>query len=221
MSAEIGLGFLGLGTVGSAVVRTVSERTGFLERQIGRSFQVRRALIRDPNRKRDVPLDESQLTVNVDDVLDDETIDVVVELMGGVEPANTYIRRALESGKHVVTANKEVMATHGIELLELATAQGRDLYFEASVGGGIPVIGPFRQDLAANQIREVHAIINGTTNYILTEMATGGVDFDAALADAQRLGYAEPDPTNDIEGHRRGVQAGDPGLAGLQLRRQP
>ena len=200
MAAEIGLGFLGMGTVGSAVVRTVSERSAFLERQIGRSFQVRRALVRDPSRSRDVPLDADQFTVNVDDVIDDETVDVVVELMGGVEPANTYIRRALQAGKHVVTANKEVMATHGIELLELASAHGRDLYFEASVGGGIPVIGPFRQDLAANQIREVHAIINGTTNYILTEMAAGGVDFQTALADAQRLGYAEPDPTNDIEG---------------------
>ncbi len=200
MAADIGLGFLGLGTVGSAVVRTVTERSAFLERQIGRPFRVRRALVRDPNRRRDVPLDASQLTVNVDDVIDDEAIDVVVELMGGVEPANTYIRRALRAGKHVVTANKEVMATHGIELLELATAQGRDLYFEASVGGGIPLIGPFRQDLAANQIHGVHAIINGTTNYILTEMAAGGVDFQTALAEAQRLGYAEPDPTNDIEG---------------------
>ena len=153
MSAEIGLGFLGLGTVGSAVVRTVTERSGYLERQIGRSFQVRRALIRDPSRKRNVPLDASQMTVNADDVLDDASIDVVVELMGGVEPANTYIRRALASGKHVVTANKEVMATYGIELLELATAHGRDLYFEASVGGGIPVIGPFRQDLAQDRDR--------------------------------------------------------------------
>ena len=200
MTADIGLGFLGLGTVGSAVVRTLAQRADYLERQIGRSFQVRRALIRDPNRRRDVPLDARRLTVNVDDVLDDEAVDVVVELMGGVEPANTYIRRALQAGKHVVTANKEVMATHGIELLELATAQGRDLYFEASVGGGIPLIGTFRQDLAANHIREVHAIINGTTNYILTEMDVGGADFEDALTEAQRLGYAEPDPTNDIEG---------------------
>ncbi len=200
MASRIGLGFFGLGTVGSAVVGALAERAARLERQIGRPFEVRRALVRDLAKPRAAPLDAAALTLDAADVLDDPDVHVVVELMGGVEPANSYVRRALQAGKHVVTANKEVMAAHGVELLELAAAQGRDLYFEASVGGGIPLIGPFRQDLAANQIRQVHAILNGTTNYILTEMAAAGVSYEHALAEAQRLGYAEPDPANDVEG---------------------
>ena len=201
MTSTIGLGFLGIGTVGSAVVRALAERATYLERTTGRSFEVRKALVRDLTKIRDVPLDASAFTSEIDDVLMDDSIDVVVELMGGVEPANSYLRRAIESGKHIVTANKEVMATHGVELLELAAASDRDLYFEASVGGGIPLIGPFRQDLAANQIREVHAILNGTTNYILTKMSSGDADYKSALAEAQHLGYAEPEPENDVDGH--------------------
>jgi homoserine dehydrogenase len=201
MAATIRLGLLGVGTVGSAVVRTLAERSTYLQQTTGRSFEVHRALVRDLTKPRDVPLQASAFTSDVNDVLLDDSIDVVVELIGEVEPANTYLRRAIKSGKHVVTANKEVMATHGVELLELAAEHDRDLYFEATVGGGIPLIGPFRQDLAANQIREVHAILNGTTNFILTQMAAGDSDYESALAEAQKLGYAEPSPENDVEGH--------------------
>ena len=201
MPGDIALGMLGLGTVGSAVARTLHARAGFLERQLGRRLVIARALVRDPDKPRDLTIEAGRLTTDPAAVLDDPEIDVVVELLGGVEPACAYLRRALEGGKHVVTANKEVMAAHGVELLQLAAERNRDLYFEASVGGGIPLIGPFRQDLAANEIREVHAILNGTTNYILTQMAEHGTEYADALAEAQRLGYAEPDPTNDVEGH--------------------
>src|SRR6185312_10155599 len=133
-------------------------------------------------------------------ILDDPDIAIVVEALGGEQPALTYMRQALQSGKHLVTANKEVMAKHGREVLALAAANNADVYYEASVGGGLPLIGPFKRDLLANQISGVRAIINGTTNYILTRMAEQGVAFSEALAEAQALGYAEPDPHNDISG---------------------
>ena len=173
MKSYVGLGVLGLGNVASAVIRALAGRAEYLERQIGRPFQVRQVLVRDLDKVRDVSLDGTELTTDFGAVLADDEIQVIVELMGGVEPANTYLRRALIAGKHVVTANKELMAAYGPELLDLASEHDRDLYFEASVGGGIPLIGPFRQDLAANQISEVHAILNGTTNFILTAMASG------------------------------------------------
>ena len=156
--------------------------------------------MRDLKRARAVALPEGSLTTDPDAILDDPEIDVVVELMGGATPAVDYIRRAIRNRKHVVTGNKEVMATHGIELLTLARQYGVDVYYEASVGGGIPLIGVFRQDLVANEVHQVRAIINGTTNYILTRMAQDGIDFAPALAEAQALGYAESDPTNDVEG---------------------
>ena len=140
------------------------------------------------------------LTTNASDILDDPEINVVIELLGGENPAHEYMKRAILNGKHVVTANKEVMAKHGVELLQLAQEKNVDIGFEASVGGGIPLIGPFQQDLAANDILSVTAIINGTTNYILTRMAEEGTEFSTALRQAQELGYAEPDPTNDIQG---------------------
>ncbi len=202
MSApELGLGFLGLGNVGSAVARALRARETYLREQLGFRLVARRALVRDLSKHRDAPLGADALTTDPDLILEAPDIDVVVELMGGVTPASAYLRRALVAGKHVVTANKEVMAAHGVELLELAAARNRDLYFEASVGGGIPLIGPFRQDLAANRIREVHAILNGTTNYILTRMTESDTDYASALREAQDLGYAEPDPTNDVRGH--------------------
>ncbi len=198
---ELGLGFLGLGNVGSAVARALRARETYLREQLGFRLVARRALVRDLSKHRDAPLGADALTTDPDLILEAPDIDVVVELMGGVTPASAYLRRALVAGKHVVTANKEVMAAHGVELLELAAARNRDLYFEASVGGGIPLIGPFRQDLAANRIREVHAILNGTTNYILTRMTESDTDYASALREAQDLGYAEPDPTNDVRGH--------------------
>ncbi len=196
----IRIGLLGFGVVGGGVVRLLSQKAKTIEAEIGRSIRLQRVLVRDMKRTRAVALPEGSLTADPDAILDDPEIDVVVELMGGATPAVDYIRRAIRNRKHVVTGNKEVMATHGIELLTLARRYGVDVYYEASVGGGIPLIGVFRQDLVANEVHQVRAIINGTTNYILTRMAQDGIDFAPALAEAQALGYAESDPTNDVEG---------------------
>jgi len=192
------IGFLGLGVVGAGVARALLEKHETFSMRIGRPLELRRVLVRDPDKVRIV--DRSLLTFDADDILNDPQIDLVVEMLGNENPAHDYIVRALRAGKHVVTANKEVMAKHGPEILAIAAEQGVDISFEASVGGGIPVIGPFKLDLIANDIRDVRAIINGTTNYILTKMAAEGTDFATALAEAQELGYAEPDPRNDVEG---------------------
>jgi homoserine dehydrogenase len=194
------IGFLGLGTIGSGVMRVINDKGEAIAERVGCPIRAKRGLVRDVAKQRAVNVPAKLLTINANDILDDPEINVVVELMGGENPAHEYIRRALSSGKFVVTANKEVMAKHGLELLELARENNVEIYFEASVGGGIPLIGPFRKDLAANEILSVKAIINGTTNYILTRMAQDGTEFDLALRQAQELGYAEPDPTNDIEG---------------------
>src|SRR5207247_9109179 len=167
------------------------------ERRGGVALELRRARVRGLSRTRSV--DPSIITVDPAAVLDDPSIDLIVEVMGGEDPAHDYIVRALSSGKHVVTANKEVMAKHGPEILAIAADRGAHISFEASVGGGIPVVGPFKLDLLANEIQDVRAIINGTTNHLLTRMAADGADFAAALAEAQALGYAEADPRNDVE----------------------
>jgi len=196
--APLRIGFLGMGVVGSAVAHALIEKADLLARRIGRPLELRRVLARDPDKPRSFDL--GLFSFNPDDILDDPAIDLVVEMMGGENPAYEYIVRALRRGKHVVTANKEVMAKHGPEILAIAAERGVHCSFEASVGGGIPVIGPFKLDLMANEIQEVRAIINGTTNYILTRMAADGAEFAAALEEAQQLGYAEPDPRNDVEG---------------------
>jgi homoserine dehydrogenase len=207
MSTGIGLGLLGLGNIGSAVARNLNARADYLERQLGQSITVERALVRDLAKARDVPIPADRLTTDASAVIEDPDVNVIVEMLGGVDPAHQYIRRSLEAGKHVVTANKEVMAAHGVDLLQLAVERGLDLYFEASVGGGIPLIGIFRQNLVANEIEEVHAILNGTTNYVLSQMAELGTDYKTALGEAQVLGYAEPDSTNDVEGHDTAFKA--------------
>jgi homoserine dehydrogenase len=198
MQDAIHIGMLGLGVVGSGVAQALLAKADSIARRVGRPVVLKRALVRDATRARD--FDASLVTTAAEDVLDDPDIEILVEVLGGEEPAHQYILAAIERGKHVVTANKEIMAKHGPEILACAAARGVDVAFEASVGGGIPVIGPFRLDLLANDIQEVAAIINGTTNYILTKMAREGVDYATALAEAQALGYAEPDPRNDVEG---------------------
>lgn len=201
MGRAVGVGLIGLGVVGSGVVRALHERSDYFARQVGAPIVVRRALVRDTGKPRSAPIAADLLTDDPEALLGDPSVDVVVEVMGGEEPALTFVRRALAGGKHVVTANKELMAKWGPELLAQAHAAGLRLLFEASVGGGIPLIAPLRRDLLANRITSVRAIINGTTNYILTRMAQEGADYREALAEAQRLGYAEPDPTNDVEGY--------------------
>ncbi|RLC71684.1 MAG: homoserine dehydrogenase [Chloroflexi bacterium] len=199
MRKEIGLGLMGLGVVGSGVERTLREKSEAISALAGSSLSVKKILIQNPSKRR-IPEVLPLLTTEPRDILDNPQIEVVIELMGGEGPAYEYIREALSKGKHVVTANKEVIAKHGLELLRLAAERRVGLLFEASVGGGIPLINPFRQDLLANRISALYAIINGTTNYIVTQMAQEGMDFAAALEEARRLGYVEPDPTNDIEG---------------------
>ncbi|HEY2594840.1 MAG TPA: homoserine dehydrogenase, partial [Chloroflexota bacterium] len=198
MTAPLGVGLLGLGTVGSGVVRVLTAKSTALERRIGRPVQIRQVLVRDPSRPRDVAVGVPLVT-DASVVLDDPGVEVVIEVLGGEEPARTLILQAIERGKHVVTANKEVMAKHGPIILAAAAQRGVSVAYEASVGGGIPLIGPFQLDLAANDITSVVGIVNGTTNYILTRMTESGASFADALREAQELGYAEPDPTNDVE----------------------
>ena len=198
---EVRIGLLGLGVVGSQVAERLESRHDHIAERTGVSVELARVLVRDPTKPRAHRPAPGVLTTDADAVLGDPTIGVVVELMGGMEPARTYIERAIEAGKAVVTANKEVMAHHGPELLELAKRRGVDVYFEAAVGGGIPLISTFKIDLLANEISRIEAVINGTTNFIIGRMAADGAGFDEALAEAQRLGYAEADPTHDVEGY--------------------
>ena len=197
---SINVGLLGLGVVGGGVLSALGRNSAVIAQAVGRPVQITRVLVRDPDKPRPVEVDRQILTVNAAQVLEDAEIDIVVEAMGGEQPALDYIRKALVGGKSVVTANKEVMAKHGPELLELAGRNGVHLLFEASVGGGIPILGPLTRSLRGNEIRGIRAIINGTTNYILTKMAHEDMEFAEALREAQELGYAEADPTNDVEG---------------------
>jgi homoserine dehydrogenase len=196
----IGIGLMGLGVVGAGVAQILRERDRVFAQGVGRPLQIRRILVRDPGKARAVQVDPALLTTDSRQILDDESVRIVIEVMGGEHPAYEYIKAALASGRHVVTANKEVMAKHGPELLALARQQGVDILYEASVGGGIPLIAPLKRDLLANELTSITAIINGTTNYILTRMAREGCDYAEALAGAQALGYAEADPRNDVEG---------------------
>jgi homoserine dehydrogenase len=200
MKKDIGIGLLGLGTVGSGVAEVLVTKTDSLAEQAGLPLILKRVLECDVNRRRAAKLDPVVMTNNPEEVLSHPEVDIVIELIGGEHPAKEFIERAITNGKHAVTANKEVMAKHGYELLSLARKHSADLRYEASVGSGIPLIFPFQQELAANKISAIHAILNGTTNYILTRMAQEGMDFAPTLRRAQELGYAEADPTNDIEG---------------------
>jgi homoserine dehydrogenase len=196
---ELQIGLLGLGTVGAQVAERLISRRAAIAERTGVDLQLRRVLVRDLERPRPVPTE--LLTGRPEDILDDPAIQVVVELIGGEEPARDYLERAIRAGKHVVTANKVVMAKHGPDLLELAGARDVDVYFEAAVGGGIPLIGTFKVDLVANDIERIAAVINGTTNYVLGRMAGAGVTFAEAVAEAQAAGYAEADPSSDIDGY--------------------
>jgi homoserine dehydrogenase len=198
VSGPIGIGLLGLGIVGTGVARTLTEKSESIARRVGRPLELRQVLVRDVGRRRGVV--GLPLTTDPDAVFEDPDIKIVIEVLGGEEPAHIYLKRAIAAGKHVVTANKEIMAKHGPELVAAAAAAGVDVAYEASVGGGIPVIGPFKLDLLANDISQVTAIINGTTNYIISRMSQAGLDFETALREAQQAGYAEPDPRNDVEG---------------------
>lgn len=196
---------MGLGTVGAGVFEILERSAERIARRAGGPVEVARVLVRDPRKPRSVHLPSGIITTDGNELIDDPSIDVIVELIGcpdgSTEPARSFIARALEAGKHVVTANKEVLAKHGPELHALAARHRVGLSFEAAVAGGIPIIKSIRECLVANEIHTIMGIINGTTNYMLTKMAREGAPFDDVLREAQEKGYAEADPTSDVEGH--------------------
>ena len=196
----VGIGVLGAGTVGGALIRRLTEDGAAITAKTGLEFEVRRVAVRSLQKPRAFTLPEAALTTRPEDVVEDPAVDLVVELMGGRDPAFDLVRRALELGKPVVTANKELIAARGPDLFTAAARAGVPLLFEAAVGGGIPIIRPLTETLAGERIDRVVGIVNGTTNFILTRMADEGSDFAGALAEAQELGFAEADPTADVSG---------------------
>lgn len=195
------IGQLGCGIVGSAVLRMLARNADEITRRVGARLEVARVAVRNLAKERDIPqATRALLTTSAHEVVSDPGIDIVVEVMGGIEPTRGLILGAIESGKHVVTANKELLASLGNEIFEAAEAKGVDLYFEAAVAGGIPLIRPLKESLAGERVHKVMGIVNGTTNFILTRMSEEGCSFAEALAEAERLGYTELDPTADIEG---------------------
>jgi homoserine dehydrogenase len=206
-SAPIRIGLLGCGNVGAALVQLLADEADALAERTNLRFEVARVAVRNVARERAVELPEGCLTHDADGVVTDPDIDVVVELIGGIEPARRLVLAALKQGKPVVTANKELLANVGSELFEAAATAGVDLLYEASVAGAIPLIRPLRESLAGERITRVMGIVNGTTNYILTRMTEEGASYSEALAEAQSLGYAERDPTADVEGYDAGAKA--------------
>jgi len=196
----INIGLLGCGTVGSGVVKLIEQNNYTISQKIGSDIRIKKVMELDREKCLRLGLSEEMICRSIDDIVNDEEIDIVVELIGGVDTACGFILAAMSKGKHVVTANKDLIALRGEELFAAAKEHNVDFYFEASVGGGIPIITPMKQSLAANSIQQVIGILNGTTNYILTKMSNEGRPYEEVLAEAQRLGYAEADPTSDVEG---------------------
>jgi homoserine dehydrogenase len=202
MSGEsIKIGLLGLGTVGRGVYRIINGHADNIKRKVGAGLEIKKIMVRDITRSRGIEIDPDILTTKIEDILEDPEIKIVVEVMGVLDPTLDYVSRALKGGKSVVTANKDMIAVHGKELFALSEANHADLLFEASVAGGIPIIRPLKQCLSANRITQIIGIINGTTNYMLTKMTEEGSDFADVLREAQAKGYAESDPSADIEGY--------------------
>ncbi len=197
---KVVIGLIGFGTIGTGVAKILKERSRDLIRKTGISLELKKIADLDITTERGVEVSPDILTTLADDIFSDPEIDIVIELIGGYEPARTFIRKAILAGKHVVTANKALLSKYGGELLRLAADNNVELYFEGSVGGGIPLIRALREGLLANRIEEIYGIINGTSNYILTKMTDEGRDFAEVLAEAQEKGYAERDPSLDIEG---------------------
>ncbi len=189
--SKLRIGIIGLGTVGSGVYKTLQDMN---------DIEIVKIAVKNLNKPRSVEVPTSMITDNPYDLVNDPSIDVVVELIGGVNPAWDFISTAIKNGKHIVTANKELLAKKGEELFNLAEEHNRVVLYEAAIAGGIPIIMPIKTILAGNKIRKIHAILNGTTNYILTKMDTDGASYEDVLKEAQQLGYAETDPTGDVEG---------------------
>jgi homoserine dehydrogenase len=197
---EIKVGLIGFGTVGSGVVKILQKNSVLIEKRMGAKIVLKRIADIDLEKDREVKLKPGVLTRNAEEVIRDPEIDIVMELMGGIEPARTYILKAIQNKKHIVTANKALLALHGEEIFENAYRFGIDVNFEASVGGGIPLIRSIKEGLVANRIQSIFGILNGTSNYILSKMTNEGRSFKEVLKEAQEKGYAEADPTYDVEG---------------------
>lgn len=195
------LALLGCGTVGGGVIRLLQENADQLASRVGAQLEIAHVLVRDPGKQRVPECKPQWVTTDPAKVFGDESIDLVAEVMGGEEPAKGYVEQAIDRGLPVVSANKLLLAKQGPALMERAKARGVDLAFEASVGGGVPVIRALRDSLASDRVDSVHAILNGTCNYILTRMRDEGLSFEAVLKDAQKLGYAEAEPSLDVDGH--------------------
>ncbi|MFA1820955.1 homoserine dehydrogenase [Virgibacillus oceani] len=200
MESSVSIGLLGLGVVGSGVIKLIENHQKEIAHKLGCSVQIKSVLVRNPDKARDVNLDRTFLTTNPDDILNDPEIDIIVEVMGGIEESHQHILKAFAAKKHVVTANKDLVALHGLELQEAANQNKCDFYYEASVAGGIPILRGITDGLSSDRIHKVMGIVNGTTNYILTKMSKEGVSYLDALKEAQELGFAESDPTADVEG---------------------
>ena len=197
---SVGIGLVGIGVIGSGVAKALLNKGNTLTRRAGIPVTLQKIVEKDLSKHGSLDINIELFSPDFNDIVNNPDIDIVIELIGGEHPALEFISQAIQAGKHVVTANKELMAKHGYSLLKLAHEHNVNLRYEASVGGGIPLIAPFQQDLAANDINAIYAILNGTTNYILTRMAQDNLDFSVALKQAQELGYAEANPANDIEG---------------------
>lgn len=196
----INAALLGLGTVGGGVYKVLKNQENEMEAKLGSKVKIKKIMVRNLEKAASKVEDPSILTNQWEDIIHDASIDIVIELIGGIEPAKTYILEALQAGKHVVSANKDLIAVYGRDLLDAAEKNHVDFLFEAAVAGGIPIITPLKQCLAGNHMSEVMGIVNGTTNFILTKMSKEGMEFSEALSLATELGYAEADPTADIEG---------------------
>lgn len=200
MAKEISIGLLGFGTVGSGVAQILQEHQQDLTHKLGVQVSIKKILIKNKAKDRKYIQDQSVFTTDIEEVLNDPTLDIIIEVMGGMEEAKQAIEKALKAGKQVVTANKDVMAEYGHELLKLADAQKCDLFYEASVAGGVPIIRTLEDGLASDRITSLLGIVNGTTNFILTKMKQENMSYEAALAQATELGYAEADPSSDVDG---------------------
>ncbi len=198
---KVKIALLGLGTVGTGAWKIIRDNGHSIEGKAGCHLEVVKILVKNLYKKRAVELPEGILTIDYDSIVNDPDIDIIVEVIGGIVPARDYILRALQAGKQVVTANKAVLAQYGNEIFAAAESYKRTIKYEASVCGGIPIINALQESLASNEIEEITGILNGTTNYILTKMGEEGQDYQGALKEAQRLGYAEADPSSDVEGH--------------------
>lgn len=196
----INVGLIGLGTVGSGVVEILSRHGEQFRSRAGVELALVKCADRSPERAAALGIEPARFTTEIAEVINDPSVDIVVELIGGTGVAREVVLGALQAGKTVVTANKALMATHGQEVMDEAAARGVDILFEASVGGGIPIINPLKHSLVSNEIQAVYGIVNGTTNFMLTRMAEDGLDYDTALAEAQERGFAEADPTADVDG---------------------